>query len=207
MKTISGLTTSFEGPQPFTYPRYSLASDGQLTAFLPSINTQDDLRAALNNPERWQVFLGELAAHDAFYDPMIVKSDIFDHSVLGRMLRRALGQRSIRERTSAMLAGGDFAGAPDIAPLLRALVLDFAEKARSAGSRPMVILIEDRGYGGVLSRMLASTLDAKQIEYVTTSAVASASDSANFVADGHFKPEINMEIARILLSRLRGPER
>ena len=30
METISGLTTSFEGPMPFTYPRYSLAPDGRL---------------------------------------------------------------------------------------------------------------------------------------------------------------------------------
>ncbi len=28
MKTITGLTTSFEGPMPFSYPRYSLSGDG-----------------------------------------------------------------------------------------------------------------------------------------------------------------------------------
>ena len=37
METISGLTTSFEGPEPFTYPRYSLAPDGRLVGYSPSI--------------------------------------------------------------------------------------------------------------------------------------------------------------------------
>lgn len=205
MQTISGLTTSFEAPQPFTYPRYTLGSDGQLVGFLPSIATPDDLRAALQNPEQWQAFLSELAKHDAFYAPMIVQSDILDYTVLGRMARRALGQRLLRDRTSALLAGGDFTGAPDIPPLLRALLLDFAEKARAAGSRPMVILIEDRGYGGVLSKMLAPALAAKQIEFISTSAVAASNDPANFIADGHFKPEINSALARTLLEMLRGP--
>jgi hypothetical protein len=151
-----------------------------------------------------QAFLSELAKHDAFYAPMIVDSDILDYTVLGRMVRRALGQRLLRDRTSALLAGGDFAGAPDIPPLVRALLLDFAEKARAAGSRPMVILIEDRGYGGVLSKMLVPVLAAKQIEFISTSAVAASNDPANFIADGHFKPEINRALARTLLGMLRG---
>jgi hypothetical protein len=205
MTTISGLTTSFEAPQPFTYPRYTLGSDGQLMGFFPSIETRDDLRAALKSPEKWQVFLSELATHDTFYAPEIVQSDILDYSVLGRMVRRALGLHLLRDRTSSVLAGNDFTGASNIPPLLRAILVDFAEKARAAGSRPIVILIEDRGYGGVLSRVLAPALNAKRIEFLATSAAASSNDSANFVADGHFKPETNRAIARLLLGLLRGP--
>ncbi|MGB6309658.1 MAG: hypothetical protein WBF89_17865 [Steroidobacteraceae bacterium] len=202
LETISGLSTSFEAPQPFTYPRYVLGADGQLTGFFPSIRSEDDLRGALKDTEKWRAFLGELALHDAFYSPLVFHSDIFDCTVLGRLARRALGQRLLRDRTSASLAGGDFAGAPQVPALLRALLVDFAEKARAAGARPMVILIEDRGYAGVLTKMLASTLDARHIDFVATSAVASANDSANFLADGHFKPEINRAIARLLLGLL-----
>jgi hypothetical protein len=205
MHTISGLTTSFEGPQPFTYPRYSLEPGGQLKGFFPSIQTRADLSRALNNPPEWQAFLSELASHDAFYAPVIVQSDLLDYSVLGRIVRRALGQRWVRDRTAALLGAGDFAGAPDIPPLLRALLVDFAEKARAKGARPIVILIEDRGYGGVLSTMLVPALDAKRVEFLATSAVASSDDSANFLADGHFKTAINAAIARRLLDVLRGP--
>jgi hypothetical protein len=203
MKTISGLTTSFEGPQPFTYPRYILQADGQLSGFFPSIMTEEDLRAALQHPQLWRTFVDELAAHDAFYAPYIFQSDMFDHSVIGRLVRRALGQRFIRERTAAFSATGNFAGAPDLPPLLRVMLLDFADKTRRAGSRPIVILIENRDYGGVLTEMLAQALNSQHIEFLATSAVASSSDPANFVPDGHFKPEVNEAIARAMLALLR----
>ena len=94
------------------------------------------------------LFLDELATHDCFYAPRVFQADIFDHSVLARMIRRAWGQRVLRARTAALRAADGFSGAPDIAPVLRAMLIDFANKARAAGERPIVILIEDRGYGG-----------------------------------------------------------
>ena len=57
METISGLTTSFEAPEPFTYPRYSLTPNGHLMGYMPSITSEEDLRGALANPMKWQVFL------------------------------------------------------------------------------------------------------------------------------------------------------
>ena len=53
METVTGLTTSFEGPMPFTYPRYSLTHDGHLEGRMPSIRTEDDLRSALADPQKW----------------------------------------------------------------------------------------------------------------------------------------------------------
>ena len=52
METLSGLTTSFEAPQPFTYPRYSLTPDGRLAARWSSIKSQEELRAALSDPDK-----------------------------------------------------------------------------------------------------------------------------------------------------------
>lgn len=202
METISGLTTSFEAPQPFTYPRYSLTADGHLEGHSPSIATPDDLRAALADPVRWRAFLDELAANDAFYVQQLVRADIFDHSVIARMIRRAWGQRVLRDRTAALRATDGFSGAPEIALVLRALLLDFAAKARKAAERPMVILIEDRGYGSALSRMVAPALQANRVDFVATSAIASPDDAHNFEGDGHFIPEANEKIARAVLDLL-----
>ena len=202
METISGLTTSFEGPEPFTYPRYSLAPDGHLVGYMPSITTQEDLRAALANPMKWQAFLNELAAHDYFYTPLVFRADVFDHSVLARMIRRAWGQRVLRVRTAALRAADGFSGAPDIAPVLRAMLIDFANRTRAAGERPIVILIEDRGYGGTLSAIAATALRANHIDFITTSAVVSATDTSNFLGDGHFTPAVNEKFARAVLDLL-----
>jgi len=203
METISGLSTSFEGPQPFTYPRYSLTTNEHLVGYSPSIATEEDLRAALRNPVKWRTFLNELARNDFFYAERVFQADIFDHSVLGRMIRRAWGQRVLRGRTAALRAREGFSGAPDIALVLRAMLIDFANRARAAGERPIVILIEDRGYGGTLSAIAAPALRANQIDFITTSQIVSSDDSGNFLSDGHFTPVANEKIAHAVLDLLR----
>lgn len=206
METLSGLTTSFEQPQPFTYPRYSLDPHGHLVARWSSIKSREELRAALSDGRKWRNFLDELASNDAFYEQQIVQADIFDHSVLARMIRRAWGQRSLRMRIAALRPEAGFSGAPDIAPVLCAMLLDFAATARAGGLRPIVILFEDRGYGTALSAIAAPVLRANRIEFVATSSIASPNDSSNFIADGHFTPAVDEKIARAvraLLDRAR----
>ena len=66
--------------------------------------------------------------------------------------------------------------------------------------RPIVILIEDRGQGGILAKMAASTLRENRIEFITTSDIVSPNDNSNFVSDGHFTPAANEKIARAVLS-------
>lgn len=202
MVTVGGLTTSFEAPQPFTYPRYSLDTNGNLVAHFSTITTQNELRDALADSAKWTAFIDDLAANDAFYVERIVKADIFDHSVIARMMRRAWAQHVLRERTTALGGGDGFSRSPDIAPVLRSMMLDFANKARQSGERPIVILIENRGYGGTLSAIAASTLRANQIEFVTTSSIVSPDDASNFLADGHFTPEADEKIARAVLELL-----
>jgi hypothetical protein len=202
MVTISGLSTSFEGPQSFTYPRYSLTSNGQLVGHSPSIDTEEDLRAALADSVKWRTFLNELATNDYFYSERVFQADVFDNSVLGRMIRRAWGQKALRSRTASLRAADGFSGASDIAPVLRAILIDFANRVRTAGQRPIVILIEDRGYGGTLSAIAAPALRANQVDFVTTSQIASPDDPGNFLSDGHFTPAANEKIARAVLDHL-----
>jgi hypothetical protein len=202
MITVTGLTTSFEQPQPFTYPRYSIRADGQLEGSSSSISTEDDLRVALADPVKWRAFLNDLSSNDAFYERRMFQADIFDYSVLARMFRRAWGQRTLRERTAALHAVEGFSGAPEIAPVLRAMLLDFATKARAAGEHPVVILFEDQGYGRALSAIAAPMLQANGIDFVATSAIVSPDDSGNFVADGHFTPAANEKISYAVIDLL-----
>jgi hypothetical protein len=199
MVTISGLTTTFELPQPFTYPRYTIRSDGHLTPHQASIRSPEDLHAALADRVKWRAFVGELAAMDAFYAPEMMDANIADHSVLLRMVRRAWGQRLLRDRTASLHPETGFDGAPEIASVLRAILVDFADRARASGQRPIVVLFEDRGYGGVLSTMLAAELEKNHIGFVATGRVVDTDDPHNFVPDGHFTPAAFSEIARAAL--------
>jgi hypothetical protein len=202
METISGLTTSFEGPMPFSYPRYSLGPDGHLSSHMPAIESANDLRVALKDPEKWLGFEQDLASNDYFYSRPVFQADVLDHSVIARMIRRAWGQRFLSARTDALRAVDGFSGAPDIPRVLAAILVDFAKKARAVGTRPMVILIEDRGYGKSLSRIAVPTLRANDIEFLATSTIVNPDDSANFVADGHFTPAAFEQIARSVLGLL-----
>lgn len=199
METLSGLTTSFDVPQPFTYPRYFLGSDGRLVARWSSIKSREDLRAALSDTTKWRIFLDELAANDEFYVEELVKADIFDHSVLARMLRRAWALRSVRMRTAA-LRPADFA--PDIAAVLVKILLDFAATARAAGQHPIVILFENKDYGTALSATAAPVLIANRIDFVATSTISSPTDPSNFLKDGHFTAAVNDKIAHAVLNLL-----
>jgi len=201
MLTLTGLTTSFEAIQPFTYPRYSLAADGRLVAINPSISSPHELREALADPAKWHRFVNQLAIHDYFYDRFVFNADLLDDSVLGRMVRRAWGQRVQRERV-AELRRDDFANV-DIGPVLRAMLIDFAKKARSVQARPIVILIEDRGFSRALSTIAAPALAANHIEFISTSDIVSPEAADNFVADGHFTAAANDKVARAVLSLLR----
>ncbi len=200
MQTITGLTTSFEGPMPFTYPRYSLDATGQLIGYFPSIMSQNDMRAALADSRKWEMFINELEKNDVFYERTIMRADPFDHSVIGKMIRRAWGQHVVRERTASLHAKDGFKGAPEIALVLQAMTLDFVNMARQDGEKPIIILIEDQGYGGSLSNMLAPFLKMNHIEFLSTSSIAPAEDSSNFIADGHFTPAADTKIARAVLN-------
>jgi hypothetical protein len=202
MQTIGGLTTSFESPMPFSYPRYSLSGDGRLLSHMPLIESASDLRAALNDSAKWHAFEQDLASNDYFYSRPMFQADVFDFSVTARMIRRAWGQRFLNKRTDALRAADDYSAAPDIPRVLGAMLVDFAMKARARGTRPVVILIEDRGSGESLSAIAVPTLKANDIEFVATSTIVSPNDSANFVGDGHFTSGAFETIARSVLKLL-----
>ena len=115
------------------------------------------------------------------------------------MLRRAWGQRALRNRTASLHPEAGFDGAPELTAVLRSILIDFARRARAAGQLPIVVLIEERGYGGVLPALLGSTLRENQIEFVATGDIASTDNPHNFVPDGHSTTPVFVEIARAIL--------
>ena len=110
--------------------------------------------------------------------------------------------RNIKRKLARLSDDLKLLSAPDIVPVLRAMLLDFARKARERESRPIVILIEDRGYGETISVPVVPTLRANGIEFISTSTIVAPNDSGNFVADGHFTSAAFEKIARAVLSSL-----
>jgi hypothetical protein len=199
MEQIWGVTTSFEYPQPFTFPRYRLGPDGSLMAHEPSVRSPGDLRRILSDQASWDDWLAELKANDYFYVHGLTAEDPADRSLIGRMVRRGFGQFVDRNRMAKLRGQDGKFVAPDIVNVLPKLIGNFAQLARQSGKRPIVVLFEEYGYEGVLMPLLGPALVHDGIEYVYSGDIVPANDLRNYASDGHFSPEANVRIATAVL--------
>lgn len=194
--TLGGLTTSFEAPMPFTFPRYRLAEGGNLTVEQPLVRGPDGFR----DRKQREAYFRQLAADDLFYERWLMEADPADHSVVGRMLRRAWAQREAQRRLTRHVLPDGRHLSPEVAEIAARLLLRFAQSARSEGAVPIVLLLADQtGAPDMLDRDLAPLLVKHRIAFVSSRAIAPNNDPGNFTADGHFTPEVDERLARRVL--------
>jgi hypothetical protein len=202
LTTITGATLGFWYPYPYTYPRYRLV-DGRLQTYTPSITSLAQLRATLADPARFAAFRAELAAEDEAYDPWLFDQDVLDHSVLGRLFRRALAQRHRQDFTARFHDEGGFRNHHQLLDVAEALLVSFATSARADGRVPYVLLLDDGGYANGLFAALGPRLSRADIPFVSGHLDAPAADPRSFQPDGHFRPELDERIAQRWLRDLR----
>lgn len=197
------MTAWFEAPTPFTYPRYRLI-DGKLEATDPFLHSMADLRAALREPARWQAYVDFLRQNDPAFDPWVFESDLLDHSALARLVRRGYGQKHLHDVNARYWGPDGFTNADGLLDVSVALMADFAAQAKAKGQLPYIILFQDRGYQDHLVRAFGERLDHLGLPYFSTHQIAPSTNPRNFVPDGHFRPEVEMELARALRRDLLG---
>jgi hypothetical protein len=201
--TNNGMTWRFEGPAPFTYPRYEphpdLLKPDLLKAEWPVVRTLNELRKRLDNPAGWDEYVAQLRATDGFYNPFLFRRDLGDRSAIVRMIRRAVAQRWQAFRIAQIHGPRGFDESSDAIRSLRGIVVDFAADARREGKLPIVLLIQDQGYRDHLYKVLQADLGEKRIPYLSTHALCPDTDRKNFVPDGHFTAEAYQKIATALL--------
>jgi len=205
--SLTHMTANFEAPSPHSYPRFDW-KQGRIERTEPRIATLPQLRAALAGAtaadrQAWEAWKRQLAGHDAFYDRFVFEANASDHSVIVRLIRRAWGQHVFQATVAATHDAEGFRDDLGVVRSARALLRDFAQRVRARGRLPIVLLFEDRGYADHLSRALAPTLDAADVRYVATGRIAPATQLGNFLADGHFRPEIDQRIAQQVLETIR----
>ena len=201
LRTLNGMTWQFEGPAPYTYPRY-FVEDGKLKAIWPTILSLAQLRAAHQDKAQWDAFVTQMREHDGFFNSFLFEHNWLDNSAIVRMIRRAWAQRHQTTITNQIHSPTGFNEETEI-PVLRAMVADFAATAKADGKRPIVLLLNDRGYDDHLFQALKPTLESASIPYVSTHNIAPATDIRNFVGDGHFTTSANKLIAEAVLKLLK----
>jgi hypothetical protein len=199
MDTMSGTSTSFEQPQPFTYPRFFLRN-GKLVRVDPQIDDAAELRHVLASHQSWAAYIDNLARTDRFASPFLANHSFVDGSIVLRLLRRAWGQHYLNALTDEVRGPTNhFEGDPELVPTMRAILIDFARRTRAREQQPIILLFEDRGYDRALRDALVPTLRANDIPYVLSADIAPATDAGIFQPDGHFLPGIDLELAKAAL--------
>jgi hypothetical protein len=196
--TLTGQTWAFESPYPYTYPRYRVTADGKLDGVWPIITSMQGLRDALNQPEKWDAYVQQLRENDDYYEPFLFHHNALDNSATVRLLRRGWAQRENQAVLDSIHDRHGFNVNSPAIPILRAIVTQFAETARTDGRLPVVLLLNDQGYADHLYQALEPTLREGDIPYVSTHEVAPATDLTNFVPDGHFTDAAYHRIAELL---------
>jgi len=202
MLSMTGATTGFESPAPYTYPRYRLDTTSALQETLPLVNSPDDWRRAIGATDLGDRFRAQLGVQDRFFDPLLFNMGWADQSVVFRMLRRAYAQRSSRHIAETVMSPKGYIDQQAIGPVLKTLALHFAKRSKAAGKRPIILLLQDGNSGDALFRLLAPTLQEAGLEFVSSHDVAPTTDSSNFVSDGHFSALANQRVTKKLLDLL-----
>jgi hypothetical protein len=201
LATNNGMTWRFEGPAPFTYPRFRSTPAG-LEARWPSVRTLGQMREALGDPDSWHHLIAQIRADDDVYDPFLFTQNVLDRSALVRLVRRAWGQRVLGQVRGRLRTSSGFVQDSDEIKSLRAILAAFSDEVRKDGKLPLVLLIHDPDYRDHLYQAVKSTLEEKQIPFVSTHTICPTTNPRNFLPDSHFTPEANRLIAWAVLEKL-----
>jgi hypothetical protein len=197
--SVTPMTWNMDSPMPYTADRFYLDGD-QLRAFSPPLASFEQYVEAFYSPREWSAYRSMLRQQDPIYDPFIIDASILDHSSLFRLLRRAYGQRAVRNVRHAVLDQTGYHDSEQI-NVARAITKRFAEEARNDGMIPVIYIVNNLGYADHLFQALKPTLEANNIPYLSSDSIASPSDPRKYLPDSHFTNETDDEIARAL-SRL-----
>jgi hypothetical protein len=195
------MTWHFEVPCPHLYPRYFLEGR-KLRQIEPIVKSSAELREALADPQLWRAVVDQLESHDAFFEPRVFNADFGDHSALARTLRRAWGQKRLRETRAIMHGPDGFTNATGAVDTARVILERFAKDVRARGQLPVVLLFDNRGYADHLYQALGPWLEERGVPFIATRDIAPASDLSNFVPNGHFIEEVDLELGRALAALL-----
>lgn len=195
--SLTNITASFEAPAPYTYPRIQF-ENGNLVTVEPRVRSLFDLRRALNEPEAWNAFIGQLREEDLAFDSTLFESDVFDHSSLARLARRSYGTYRLKRLGQRYHGQSGFINNDGLLDVSKAILGYVARIAAERGQFAYIVLIQDRGYGNDLVTALGTFLDEKRISYFSTHMLAPPTDTRTFVPDGHFRSDINEKLAKAL---------
>jgi hypothetical protein len=197
INTLSAMTWSTDFAMPYTSDRFYVDED-RLRVVHPPFTSFDQYAKILNDPIRWAAARDALAVNDSLYNSFIFRANIFDHSSLFRLIRRAYAQRFMRNERKSVLDATGFRPESEQVQVARNIVRSFARDARNDGVIPVIFIVNNLGYSDYLYQALKPALDEDKIPYLSSHTIVSPSDPRGYLPDSHFTDANDDKLARAL---------
>jgi hypothetical protein len=195
--TLSAMTWSNDFAMPYTSDRFFVDED-RLRVVHPPFTSFDQYAKIVNDPIRWAAARDALAINDSMYNLFIFRANIFDHSSLFRLIRRAYAQRFMRNERKSVLDATGFRPESEQVQVARNIVRSFAREARNDGVIPVIFVVNNFGYSDNLYQALKPALDEDKIPYLSSHTIVSPSDPRGYLPDSHFTDANDDKLARAL---------
>jgi hypothetical protein len=196
--TMSPMTWNIGFPMPYTADRFFVEND-KLRVVHPPYASFEQYVYTFNDPKKWLAACDIFAKNDTMYNSFIRQASILDHSSLFRLVRRAYGQRLERSSRAAVLDQTGFQSDSEQIQVARAIVHEFALRARADGMIPIIYLVNNFGYSNYLFQALSPTLNADKIPFVSSHQIISANDPRGYLPNSHFIDAVDEQLARALV--------
>ena len=196
--TMSAMTWNMSFAMPYTADGFSL-SGGRLVRHVPPYESFEEYVQTLEDEDSWQAALEVFRRHDPFYDSFLLEQTLLDHSTLVRLARRGWAQRRDgKVRAQSLRRGGQLQNEDESIRIANAIIAAFAKDAREAGLLPVIYIVNSRGYGDQMYRVLEKTLRKNKIPHLSTHFLLDPNDPRNYLPDNHFTDANDLVLARAM---------
>ena len=196
--TMSPMTWNFEFPMPYTADRFYIEED-HLRVVHPPYTSFEQYIETFYDKAKWEAALDVFAMNDSMYNSLIINANIFDHSSLLRLVRRAYGQFFLRNMRKNVLDQTGFRPESEQIQVARLMVRDFARLARRDGVIPVIFIVNNLGYSDFLYQALKPILDTDRIPYLSSHTIVSPNDPRGYLPDNHFIDAVDNKLACALV--------
>jgi len=196
--TLSPMSWNIDSPMPYTADRFVLNGD-QLAVIHPPYTSFNQYVATFFDHDKWPAARDFFARNDPVYNPLIFRANIFDHSALVRLVRRAYGQRYLRSVRKAVLDETGYNPNSEEVKVAQAMIHEFALSARRDGMIPVIFLVNNLGFSNYLYQALSPILHRDNIPYLSSDTIISPNDPRGYLPDSHFTDPVDDELARALV--------
>lgn len=195
----TGMTAFFDSSFPYTFPRYTVKNDILFSAYPPFYDAKGYIEHFYNQ-RKWKSFRVWLSENDKYYDPFLFRRSILDHSALFRLMRRAYAEREKQKIAQSVYMQTGFDENSEEIIVLRAIIKEFAESARSDNIIPVIYIVNSKNRGDHLFRALKPVLDANRIPHLSTHIICPPDDPRNYLTENsHFTPSKDLELAQAMI--------